>query len=221
MPCPYWPLFELTLSTPRLLLRPPTDNDFPGLLDAIDAGIHDPDVTPFSVPWTDADPTVRRREAVQFWWRQRAGWKPDDWHLPFAVFHDDRPVGIQGVFATRFSILREVSTGSWLTRSAQGHGLGKEMRAAVLQLAFEGLGAQVARSGAFADNVASLAVSKAIGYRPNGWSREAPRGTPKMLVNFELTRDEWVARRDALPRAGIAGLHACLDMFGATQPDES
>jgi RimJ/RimL family protein N-acetyltransferase len=201
-----------------LTLRPPTDDDFPGLLDAIDTGIHDPDAMPFSVPWSDAEPHARRQAAAQFWWGQRAGWRAEEWHLPLAVFSDDGPVGIQDLFATRFSVLREVASGSWLKRPAQGQGFGKEMRLAVLQLAFEGLGAEVARSAAFTDNVASLAVSRAIGYRENGRHREAPRGTPNVLINFELTREEWMTRRDAFPRADIAGLEGCLDMFGATRP---
>jgi hypothetical protein len=40
----WWPLFDLQLQTDGILLRPPTDSDFAALLDAIDAGIHDPDV---------------------------------------------------------------------------------------------------------------------------------------------------------------------------------
>lgn len=218
VPSPDWPLFDLTLSTERLVLRPPTDGDLPALLDAIDAGIHDPDVMPFSQPWTDAPPAARRRAALQYWWRQRAAWRAEEWHLCFAVFRCGQPLGVQEVWATHFSVLREVATGSWLTRSAQSQGLGKEMRAAVLKFAFEGLGAEVARSAAFADNIASLAVSRALGYRENGRDREAPRGIPTDLIRFELTRDAWFARRDVLPRAEVAGLRPCLPMFGATTP---
>jgi RimJ/RimL family protein N-acetyltransferase len=216
----YWPLFGLALRTPRLLLRPPSDEDFPDLLDAIDAGIHDPEEMPFSYPWTDGEPRTRTRGAVQYWWRARASWDAQDWHLPFAVFQDGRAIGIQELFARQFPLLREVQTGSWLTRGAQGQGFGKEMRAAILQLAFENLGAVVARSGAFVDNRASAAVSRGLGYRENGRSREAPRGTPNVMVNFELTRDEWLERCDLLPRAEVVGLDACLATFGITSDDE-
>ncbi len=215
MPSPFWPLFDLTLSTPRLTLRTPTDDDFAGLLDAVDAGIHDADVMPFSVPWTDVEPEERRRRAAQFWWGQRAGWAVDEWHLPFAVFLAGQPVGIQELFATQFAVLREVATGSWLTRSVQGRGLGQEMRAAVLQLAFEGLGAEVARSGAFVDNLASLSVSRSIGYRENGRSREAPRRQPREMIHFEITRAEWTARRATFPPTEIAGLDRCRHLFGS------
>ncbi|HVF20542.1 MAG TPA: GNAT family N-acetyltransferase, partial [Mycobacteriales bacterium] len=132
----YWPLFGLTITTPRLVLRPPTDDDFPELLAAIESGIHDPAVMPFSVAWTDKPKAERERESVQWWWRQRADWKPEDWSLPLGVFLEGRAVGMQDVNGKQFSLLRVVETGSWLTREVQGQGLGKEMRAAALQLAF-------------------------------------------------------------------------------------
>jgi RimJ/RimL family protein N-acetyltransferase len=209
----YWPLFELKLKTPELVLRPHRDDDFAGLFDAIDAGIHDPEVMPFSQPWTDVEPTLRRRNAVQHWWASRANWKADDWHLQLVVLFDDRPIGIQELGAKNFPILREVSTGSWLSRPYQSRGLGKEMRAAALQLAFEGLGAEIARSGAFLDNPASTGVSRALGYRENGRYRQAPRGCPKIIVNFELRRDEWLSRRDNLPHVEVFGLEEALEMF--------
>ena len=216
----YWPLFDLELRTPNLVLRPPRDDDFEGLMDAIDAGIHDPEVMPFSIPWTDEPPISRRRGTAQFLWRQRANWSRDDWHLPFAVLEGGvRPIGLQGIFAKRFPILREVQTGSWLSQPYQGQGFGKEMRAAVLQLAFEALGAVVARSGAFVDNLSSIGVSKALGYRENGRCREAPRGDAKVMVNFELTSDEWLTRSNDLPRAEILGLEASMPIFELSSAD--
>ena len=210
----YWPLFDLRLEAERLVLRPMTDDDLPSLLDAIDAGIHDPELMPFSIPWTDEEPAKRRLAALQFVWGTRANWTTDDWHLPFGVFRLGRPIGVQGITAKRFPLLREVETGSWLTRAEQGQGFGKEMRCAVLQFAFEHLGAEIARSAAFVDNPASAAVSHAIGYRENGRSREAPRGVPQERVNFELTRDEWLERRDSLPRATVVGFDTARELFG-------
>jgi RimJ/RimL family protein N-acetyltransferase len=209
----YWPLFDLRLETERLVLRAVTDDDLPGLLDAIDAGIHDPELMPFSIPFTDQEPAERRLSSAQYIWGARANWSPDGWELPFGVFSDDTPIGIQGVSAKRFPVMREVETGSWLTRAQQGQGFGKEMRCAVLQFAFEHLEADVARSAAFLDNPASAAVSRAIGYRENGRSRDAPRGTPKDQVKFELTRDEWLQRRDSLPRARVVGFDTARPMF--------
>ena len=211
----FWPLFDLQLVTNRVVLRPPRDEDFPGLLDSVDAGIHDPAEMPFSVPWTDVEPRVRRILSAKQWWAQRANWTSDDWHLDFAVFLEGRPVGVQSIFGKHFPALKEVSTGSWLTSSAQGRGIGREMRAAVLQLAFDGLGAEIARSGAFVDNHASLAVSRAIGYRENGRRREAPRGVPKDLIDFELTRAEWIEFSKSFEPAQVLGLAGCIHMFEA------
>lgn len=210
----FWPLFDLRLETERLVLRLPTDDDFPGLLDAIDAGIHDPEMMPFTIPWTDVEPEARRISALQHWWGARANWSVDDWSLNLAVFRDGRAIGIQALLAKQFDDLRQVDTGSWLTQSAQGQGLGKEMRCAVLQLAFEQLEAEIACSGAFMDNVASAGVSRSIGYRENGRSRLLRRGAPSEIVNFELTREEWLGRRDSLPGATVTGFDAARSMFG-------
>lgn len=210
MPHPYWPLFDLRIRTPRLELRVPTDDDFPALLDAIDAGIHDPALMPFSFAWTDAEPPVRRTNAVQHWWRTRAEWTADKWDLELAVEFEGTLVGVQGIHTRRFPVLRTVATGSWLTRRVQGRGIGREMRAATLQFAFEALGAEVAESGAFADNAASLAVSRALGYEHDGVSREAPRGDARELIRLRLPRDRWVCGYDVT----FAGVDACLPFFG-------
>jgi RimJ/RimL family protein N-acetyltransferase len=207
---PHWPLFDLRVRTPRLELRVPTDDDFPALLDAIDAGIHDPASMPFSIPWTDVEPEARRRGAVQHWWRQRAEWSADKWDLSLAVAVDGELVGVQGVHTERFPVLRTVSTGSWLTSRVQGRGIGREMRAAALQLAFEVLGAEVAESAAFNDNPASLAVSRALGYAPDGVTRAAPRGEARELTRLRMTRDRWVCGYDVT----CDGVAECLPMFG-------
>lgn len=53
----------------------------------------------------------------------------------------------------------------------QGHGIGTEMRAAVLHLAFAGLNTESAVSGALVDKPASAGVSRKLGYQPNGTFR--------------------------------------------------
>lgn len=216
--CPrpaWWPLFGLTVETDRLLLRPPQDSDFEDLVQGIDAGIHDPSTTPFSMAWTDSPRGPERsRGNSQHWWRNRANWTPGQWQLDLAVFFQGRAVGVQSLSAVDFAVMREVRTGSWLTREVQGDGFGKEMRSAALHLAFDGLEAEVARTEAFEDNYPSIAVSRALGYEENGRSRAAPRGTPRVLLHFEMTRARWQQRRAQLPRASVSGLEACRTMFG-------
>jgi RimJ/RimL family protein N-acetyltransferase len=193
-----WPLFGLRITTSRLVLTPVRDEHLPELVDAALAGIHDPAVMPFSVPWTDAPPEVLMIEVARYHWRMRAAATPDDWSVSFAVLHEQRVIGVQDLAARRFGVRRQVESGSWLTRSAQGHGLGAEMRSAVLLLAFDQLGATTAVSSAAVWNHASLGVSRRLGYRPNGTGVvEARRGDvdsqQKLLLTAEdLVRPWWV-----------------------------
>ncbi|GGI44550.1 RimJ/RimL family protein N-acetyltransferase [Agromyces flavus] len=191
-----WPLFRLRLRTPRLELRLARDEDLGPLVDAALAGIHDPSVMPFAAPWTDAEPDVQRRGLAQHVWRQRAALERDEWTLLFAVLHDGVPVGLQDVRGHRFPARRTISTGSWLTASKQGLGLGKEMRAAVLIWAFDHLGAEVAETSAADWNGASLGVTKSLGYRENGVSRlETRPGEVSIDVRFRL-EPGWLVRPD-------------------------
>jgi RimJ/RimL family protein N-acetyltransferase len=209
---PYWPLFDLRIRTPRLELRLPTDDDLVALASLASQGVHDPDTMPFTIPWTDQPSPELERSALQWWWRQRAEWTPQRWSYAAAVFVDGEPVGIQDLAGADFNNLRSVSTGSWLGRRFQGQGIGKEMRAAVLHLAFEGLGAVEAYSGAWHDNVASRAVSARLGYFDNGERIEARRGQPDRIVHFRLDRETW--RRHRRSDIAIEHLDACLPLFG-------
>ena len=154
----WWPLADLWLQTPDLELRWPGLDDLHALADLAAAGVHDPEVQPFMVAWTDAPPEERARGTLQYHWSRWGSWTPSDWMLELAVIRDGTVVGTQGIGAHDFVVLREVHTGSWLGRAYQGQGIGTQMRAAVLQLAFEGLGARWAVSAAFEDNPASLGV---------------------------------------------------------------
>jgi len=210
-PTTFWPLFGLVVRTPRLELRLLREDEFGDLVALIDAGIHDPGTMPFFVPWTDLEPRQRAREAAQWMWRHRANWSPHNWTLTCGVFVDGKPVGVQDLGAVHFRAVRSVETGSWLGRAHQGQGLGREMREAVLHLAFDGLGAEEALSGAFDDNVASLATSRAVGYEENGEARGHRRDGPGRTIRFRLGREAWERRRRA--DIEIIGLEGCLDMF--------
>ncbi|NQD88743.1 N-acetyltransferase, partial [Paenarthrobacter sp. CM16] len=47
-----WPPFGLTLTTPRLSIRPVFDDDIPTAVAAARSGVHEPGKNPFSTPWT-------------------------------------------------------------------------------------------------------------------------------------------------------------------------
>src|SRR3954447_3290196 len=123
----HWPLFDLVVRTPRLELRHPDDEMAVALADLAARGVHDPEMMPFGIPWTDAPPGEQERRSLQHFWSNRALWSVDDWHLTMAVLIDGEVVGSQGMFAKRFPLSREFETGSWLGRVHQGRGIGKEM----------------------------------------------------------------------------------------------
>ena len=205
----HWPLFDLRITTPRLELRY-IDDDLGAALMTLAAtdGVHAPDFMPFSTPWTRLEPPQLQRQGMQFYWRTRAETSPESWMVPMAVFDDGTLVGVQDVLARSFRVTRSVTTGSWLGRSHQGKGIGKEMRAAILHLAFDGLGAEVAETSAFADNPSSLGVTRALGYRENGWYLDVREGQQARHLRFIMTRADWEARRrDDIT---IEGLEACL-----------
>jgi RimJ/RimL family protein N-acetyltransferase len=208
----HWPLLGLRLITPRLELRLPTDDELAEQAGLAAEGIHAPDRMPFLHPWTDLPPAERARSVVQHHWRCRGTWSPDDWSLALAVFADGRVVGQQSINARDFALLRQVGTGSWLGLRHQGRGIGTEMRAAVLHLAFAGLGAHEACSGAFDDNAASFAVSGKLGYEPDGAERHAVRGRRVTERRLRLSRTRWEKHR-RIP-VTVTGLAPCLPLFG-------
>jgi RimJ/RimL family protein N-acetyltransferase len=210
-PTAFWPLFDLVVATPRLELRLPREEEFAHLVDLVDAGIHDPGTMPFFIPWTEVEPRQRARESAQWMWRHRANWSHDNWTLTCGVFVDGELVGMQDVGAEHFRAVRSVETGSWLGRAFQGQGLGREMREAVLHLAFAGLGAEEALSGAFEDNAPSLATSRAVGYAENGEARGRRRDGSGRTIRFRLGRDAWEQHRRS--DIDVVGLDGCLDMF--------
>jgi RimJ/RimL family protein N-acetyltransferase len=208
---PYWPLFDLRVRTPLVELRYP-DDDLAVEIAALAArGIHDPATMPFAVPWTDVPSPELERRTLQNLWRWRAAVEPQDWRIHLAVLVDGEVVGVQGANAAQFPRLRQAETGSWLGLAHQGQGIGKEMRAAVLHLLFEGLGAARAISGAWHDNPASQAVSASFGYLPNGEEVRLRRDRPDRMLHLVLPREVWAQhRRDDI---AIEGLDGCRELL--------
>jgi RimJ/RimL family protein N-acetyltransferase len=166
---------------------------------------------PFLVPWTDAIGKPGFVEGfVAYHREQREAWRPGAWHLLLGVSAGGELAGIQGIEGKDFAECRDVNTGSWLGQRFQGRGLGTEMRAAVLEFAFRGLGAETARSGAIAGNVASARVSEKLGYERDEDGVAAPRGEPVCEQRFRLERSRW---RAPVP-VELEGLEPCLPLFG-------
>jgi RimJ/RimL family protein N-acetyltransferase len=207
------PLYGLRLRTPRLELRLPDAAELERLREVALAGIHPPEFMPFAIAWTDDAELI---EFIPYHELQQRDWRPEMWHLELAVWLDGEPVGVQAVMGERFAETRRVGTGSWLGERFQRRGVGTEMRTAVLELSFRGLGAQTAFSGAIDGNAASLRVSEKLGYRQVGRSTVAPRGDAVGHADLELRREDW--RPPVLVE--IAGLEPCLPLFGAGRAQE-
>jgi RimJ/RimL family protein N-acetyltransferase len=208
-----FPLYGLVLRTPRLELRLPSPEQLAALGELADEGVHDPALMPFTVPWTDQPPGVRARAVLQHHWETLSRLAPAGWTLPFVVLRGGEPVGMQDIGGRDFAVTREVHTGSWLGLRHHGRGTGTEMRAAVLHLAFAGLGAEHATSAAATDNPASRAVSRKLGYAADGLERVAVRGVVSEHVRLRLDRSGWAAHR-TVP-VEIEGLEACRELLGA------
>lgn len=204
-----WPPFALRVTCGPLVLRPLRDSDFPEVLSVVHDGIHEPDRMPFSFPWTDPTGADQDRQFMQYHWRARAEVSVQQWQLDLGVWRDGRFVGVQGVSTRDFPVTRTGETGSWLGRGFQGAGIGTLMRQVICVLCFDHLGFEEVTSGAFADNPASQAVSRKVGYRPNGVQRYARRGEVAAMQKLLLRPDDLVRPSHDVE---VVGAEAFLEM---------
>jgi RimJ/RimL family protein N-acetyltransferase len=208
-----YPAFDVHVGTPRLELRAATDD----LLEELARLVHDGKAAAHPPPYDDPisfyekDADLRVQRWMQAIWRGRARVEPDFWRLYFAVIVDGEAVGMQDLIGDRFSTFGTVTTFSWLSVDARGKGVGREMREAVLHLAFDGLGAREAGSDAFLDNAGSNAVSKALGYRENGLDWDTRQGEPALLQRWRLTRESWLTQRRS--DIDLHGVTACRQLL--------
>jgi RimJ/RimL family protein N-acetyltransferase len=212
---PYWPLFDLRLTTPDLVLRPMTEADqlaVAGLLP------DDVELDPAASTYAVLDERTARGVVVhQSYWQAYGSWSPEAWRLSFAVFAGGELIGAQELEGNDFPTLRTVDSSSFLVPAARGQGLGQQMRTAVLALAFGPLAARAAITEAWHDNHASLGVSRALGYQPNGELLHRRGEGVDVMVHLRLTREAWLARAD--PTAvTISGFEPCRPLFGLPTP---
>jgi RimJ/RimL family protein N-acetyltransferase len=204
-----WPFVDLRITSGPVLLRGLTDADLPAVLTALP---DDLEMNPANERFATLPPEEdRRRQVVAEIWKHRGTWSPSLWCLDLAVEVDGRVVGVQALEADQFLLLRTVDSFSWLSADVRRRGLATYMRAGVLALAFEHLGAEVAVSSARTDNAPSLAVSYRLGYTENGLSRTNTPTGPFELQHVRLTREAWRAGGRS---AEVSGVEACLPWFG-------
>jgi RimJ/RimL family protein N-acetyltransferase len=209
----FWPFFGLYVRTPRLELRYANDSLLEELAVLHAAGVVEPGTEPFDGDASFYEPGPGTVRWLKGQWSARSRTSPEWWVLVFAVVVDGRALGGQEITGIEFPKVRTVDSFSWLTPGQRGKGLGKEMRAAVLHLAFAGLGALRAQSEAFDDNPSSQGVSRALGYEPDGFHYAPRPGGAAQMSRFALSRDKWerAQRRNDIV---IEGLAPCLPLLG-------
>ena len=214
-----WPAAGVRARAGDLELRWIDDDVLVDLADLAARGLHDPDRMPFAVPWTRGTPGEIARSVLAFQWNARAQVGRDRFVLELAALVDGRVVGVQGASATDWRTLRRAETGSWLSREHQRCGIGTRMRALMLELLFDGLGASEVTSGAFADNPASSGVSRKLGYARNGDISFAREGSAVEHHNYRMRRARWREVRESHGRLlgapveleGVDALRAVID----------
>jgi RimJ/RimL family protein N-acetyltransferase len=205
---PHWPVFDIRLTSGDLELRPITEADLAGLV-AIQPLDYETDPRlPLFGRATDPGTALH-----QSYWSSLGSWRPESWRLGFVVRVGGTVAGTQELEAENFARLRTVETGSWLAPAWRGRGVGKEMRRAVLALAFDVLAADAAETSAWHDNAASLGVSRSLGYVDNGVSRHAHGDRVADMPRMRMTRDVWLARHSG-HGIGIEGVDGCREWFG-------
>jgi RimJ/RimL family protein N-acetyltransferase len=209
-----WPLFDLTLITPRLTLRLGRDEELDRLArDSVGRVLPTGQAEFMDTDWTQLPSPAYERGFMQFHWRARADWSPEAWSLQLIGFDGQTPIGGFGLMAENFARERTVRTGSWLLPDRRRSGLGTEARAALLHLSFAEFGAREARSEAHPDNAGSRGVSRALGYEEAGQAAKTrPSGDSTPRVQIRLMRERW-AQMQSIP-VEVTGLDACRDMFG-------
>lgn len=207
-----WPVAGLRVTCGELSLQFLDDDRVVALAALGGEGIHDPATLPFNNPWSKGTPIEVARSILTYQWSARAKVDPENWQLELALVRDGEVLGVQSAFAKAFPVARSAETGSWLGRRHQGQGIGTTMRLMMLHLLFEGFGAEVATTAAYADNPASQAVTRRLGYTPNGVERASREGALVESRNFLLTRADWA--RQERPDVTLDGVAPVRELLG-------
>ena len=145
-----YPPLNVEIRTPRLTLAGASDELLERLVPLVRAGIADAEPWPFDDPISFyADSPEREWRWLRGIWTGRGRVSPDSWRLYFAVLVDGEPVGMQDL-GHELHPVRDRDQLLVAGARRRGQGLGREMRAAILQLAFAGP-ARAAGSDAFVD----------------------------------------------------------------------
>ncbi len=209
-----WPLFGLRVVGPRLTLQLAVGEEVAAL--ALEArSLNAPGEPQFQMRWMYDPSPLMEREFLRRYWKALSAWDSNEWRLPLVAYLNGKPIGLQDVWAEDFVVARTVRTGSWIGRGYQGQGLGTEMRAAALELAFGCLQVAEAYTDFYAENARSAAVSRKLGYVDNGQRVVSRRGQPAVERLMRLDRVSW--ERCRLSGVKVEGVADCLELFGLSR----
>jgi RimJ/RimL family protein N-acetyltransferase len=124
---------------------------------------------------------------------------PADIEIAVCLKDGDRLIGSVGLESIDY-VNRTAETGSWLSLAeARGQGYGTEAKHLLLEYAFDNLHLHILRSTVWEPNTRSAAALAKQGYRPAGRVKwfEIKDGIYRDMLYFDVTREEWLAARDA------------------------
>ncbi len=187
----------MQIETKRLILRPPVEDDWRDIAE----GVSDLEVTRLMAsiphPYKDTD-------AVQFVARVLKSWSetPQTEYIFFLESKiSDKVIGLTGLLKVdRFN--GTAATGSWIRRDHWRKGYILEAKIPVLDFAFDTLGLRRIETCAFADNIASQAMSEKLGFISEGIARQSTRcrATDEIHdeIHYGLLREDWQVARARL-----------------------
>jgi ribosomal-protein-alanine N-acetyltransferase len=191
-PIPRLSELDLTIRTPRLVLRPIA----PGDVDALWPHVSNPEVPRF-MSWN----THRDRGETMAYVDHCAKTLAENAGIVWAVLVDGAAagtVGLQGLtWQFRAWRVDRAELGYWLAPPCWNRGLGHEAAAAATRFGFEVLGLHKITVGCIADNHASRRVIEKMGFRPVGERREHMFRFGRWWdhLDYELTVGEWTTLR--------------------------
>lgn len=207
------PLLALRITAGPVELRGVTDDLLVPLAE-LATDIHELDFMPFGYPWSLTPAAEMPLSMARYHWHRRASFSPARWNADFAVFYEGELVGSQGFLTEDYLVKRGGETGSWLNRRFQGRGIGTAMRQVICAFLIDHAGAQHITSAAFADNPASLAVSRKTGYTDNGSEPFNRLGKPATLRRIVLDPANLVRYKHPLTVAGLPEFRKSIGLGG-------
>lgn len=155
----------VTLTTERLVLHVPDETD----VDAITAACQDPEIP----RWTTV-PSPYGRADAEGYVRLIGEWWADGSQTIWCAYRDGALVASIGLHhITPHPTGGHAELGYWVTASARGNGYLVEAARAVVDWGFDELGLARINWRAVVGNVASARAARALGFRYEGFARQA------------------------------------------------